>query len=130
MTNNEKGFLKNKLQKMRMNDDSKVDLTKMKLASPLSVVGDGIKRVAKSVVNSVTGMGVQSSRKNILQKAIKSPFVPTQALGTTTSKMKNQLKREAPETLVAPKRSDFDSNESHAEAVRKFKQYGNWASNK
>jgi len=59
---------------------------------------------------------------NVAQKA----GLPTPAAGKLTAKKRKQLKSEAPETLVAPKR--FTSERGYKNAKGKFKSFGNWAS--
>jgi len=60
-------------------------------------------------------------------------FKPTPAAGNLTPELLKKLKSEAPETLVAPNRSGFggiNAGKSYKEARKKFKKYGNWASDK
>ena len=59
-----------------------------------------------------------------------SGFKSTKALGTASPRMLKRLKKEAPEVLRSPNRSEFNSQQAYEEAVRKFEKYGNWASNK
>lgn len=74
--------------------------------------------------------GVRIVNPNPVRVKKQGNFVPTKEAGITTPELKTKLQKEAPETLVAPSRKGFNSQAAYEEAVRKFKKFGNWASDK
>lgn len=97
---------------------------------PLSEIKTAPKPLSKITQAPKATPTVKEKKAQILKDIVGKPkkFVPTPELGRVTGKQLEELKKHAPEVLLAPARKSFGSEESYNEAVRKFKKNGNWAS--
>lgn len=55
-------------------------------------------------------------------------YSPTKAFGATDSASEAMLRKQAPETLMAPQQGNFASQQHFDDAVQKYNKFGNWAS--